>query len=246
MDKLDPVGNKPGRFDNWTPSDKPVEVWMCKARRKADGQPCRRPKVKGRTRCYLHGGRQPVGVDSVNYRGKGYSKYVPDAFIEQFKETLNDPEFAGSRDDIAILTVRVKELIKRLGTGESGSLWNALKSAFTELEAGIESSDSEVMNAALITLRRLINAGVASEQSWNELGEAIDRKTNIAAKEWKRQVDLKRVMTEEQAMALFVELVEIVKREVRDQKTMVRIADRVAELISRRQSNVIDVTPEDG
>lgn len=51
-----------------------------------NGTPCRKPPVKGRDRCRLHGGNQPRGTEHHNFRHGLYSKHVG----SQLKDILNE------------------------------------------------------------------------------------------------------------------------------------------------------------
>ena len=52
------------------------------------GTPCKRSPAKGSTRCRLHGGATPKGIDSPHFKHGMYSKYAG----ESLKQVLSDLE----------------------------------------------------------------------------------------------------------------------------------------------------------
>lgn len=50
-----------GNPSDTEPQGKPLEPWMCGARRRGTNQFCRAPKVKGAKRCRIHGGAKGSG-----------------------------------------------------------------------------------------------------------------------------------------------------------------------------------------
>lgn len=59
-----------------------------------NGKPCQKAPVSGRKRCHLHGGKQPRGSDSPNFKHGLYSKYAG----ESLKEVLSQLEDVSSED----------------------------------------------------------------------------------------------------------------------------------------------------
>jgi hypothetical protein len=63
-------------------------------------------------------------------------------------------------------------------------------------------------------LGRTISSGADAEAAWGDVVRAVDDKTRVAAREWRRLVDLRQVMTAEQAMTLLAAVVASVRKHV--------------------------------
>ena len=74
----------------------------CGAKTKS-GDPCKSKRVKGMTRCRMHGGTQPVGMDSPNFIHGRYSKFPVEGLWDKVEALKNDPELLS-------LDLRIAEL----------------------------------------------------------------------------------------------------------------------------------------
>jgi hypothetical protein len=109
-----------------------------------------------------------------------------------------------TRENVALLEVRLLELMARLETGESGSLWGDLQSVWNELEAGFHSGDQALVQQALDCMRSLVQRGLRNEETWAELRAVIQEQSRAQALEWRRMVDLRQVLTLQEGMALIM------------------------------------------
>lgn len=86
----------------------------CGARSKRTGEPCARAPVRGRTRCYLHGGATPRGMMSPHYRGRGYSKDIPSRLWDRYAQALADPTLLELTSEVSLVDTRMGELFAQL------------------------------------------------------------------------------------------------------------------------------------
>jgi hypothetical protein len=186
----------------------------CGAKTRVGGS-CSQPAMAN-GRCRMHGGKSLAGVASGTFKTGRYSKVLPTRLAQSVREAENDPELLSVRSEVALLHGRVSELVQRLYTGESGNLWNSLRTAWSSFEAANEAKDKDAIAASLHQLRNLIQQGTRDEESWAELVKTIDAKTKIAQAEWKRLVDLRQVLTAERATVFAVALLDAVLRHVQD------------------------------
>src|SRR5436305_15207335 len=99
---------------------------QCKARNRA-GKRCGKAAAAGREVCRLHGGASLRGVAHPNFAHGRYSKCLPDRLIGRYEAAQRDPELVAMRDEIALVDVRIGELLSRLDSGESGATWALLR-----------------------------------------------------------------------------------------------------------------------
>lgn len=86
----------------------------CTAHSRRTGEPCRQPAMHGRAVCRLHGGKTPRGQLSPHYRGKGQSKDLPTRYADRYRMAMEDPELLESRGSVALVDVRIGELLASL------------------------------------------------------------------------------------------------------------------------------------
>lgn len=204
---------------------------QCTAQSKQSGRRCRRRATPGKTVCRFHGGKSLEGIAHPRYKGKGYSKVLPAGLKRKYAEALADPELLSARTEVALLQVRISELAKRLHSGESGTLWAQFKEGFAEFKAAMSAGDKDRIGATLTRLGGLISRGADDEAAWHELAAAIEDKTRIAAREWRRLADLKQLITVERAMVLLTTFAESVRFHVQDTRTLTLIQRDLTKLL---------------
>lgn len=182
----------------------------------------------------MHGGATPVGLANPNTKSGRYSKYLPAGLLDRYQEAEADPELLSARSEVALLQARIGDLASRLRGGASGTLWSDLRTAFSDYEA-ILTTNPTASGPALQRLRDLLQQGAADEDVWAELTDAVERKTKVAALEWKRLVDLHQVMTAEQVTLFTMALLDSVLRHVPEPPRRQQIAAEFHRLLAVRQ-----------
>ena len=90
----------------------------CTAKSKSTGKRCGQLPIKGRRTCRWHGGTQPVGPDSPNFKHGAYSRYMKQYLGDLVEEIRNDPELMNLEDRVAemsALRFKCQELLEERG-----------------------------------------------------------------------------------------------------------------------------------
>ena len=186
---------------------------QCEAKAKRTGERCKNPAVAGRAKCRLHGGKSPAGVRSATFKTGRYSRSLPARLAERYAEAQADEKLTEMRDEIALIDARLAELLGRIDTGESGTLWIRVVKAFHDYDehrGGIHDRDKYT------ALSAAIEDGLADHANWLEIREAIEQRRRLAESEHKRLKDLQQMMTTEQAMTLLGGVVATIRDHVKD------------------------------
>lgn len=90
---------------------------QCTATAKATGQRCKRLAVDGYNVCQVHGAGsphkgRPGGRPIVHGR---YSKHLPERLAGKFQDAMRDPNLLDLRSEVALLDIRIGELVEALG-----------------------------------------------------------------------------------------------------------------------------------
>jgi hypothetical protein len=101
---------------------------QCKAKSKRTGERCKHGAVGGREVCKWHGGKTPIGVASPHFRTGRYSRHLPANLAGRLVEALNDPDLLGLQDDIALIDVRICDLLHTLdeSAASDGKQWQEI------------------------------------------------------------------------------------------------------------------------
>ena len=223
------------------------EKTLCGARlRGKPGQFCRKSPISGRNRCRLHGGTSPRGIDSPNWRGRGYSKDIPSRYLERLDQILEDPELAGSRQELALLDARMGELLSRLEDGDTKEAWYLIESIANSLDDAIEAKPIEGEDAYETLLERgravagklhgILAKHRADGKTWEELYDLVDLRRRVSQAETKREVDLSGSLTAKQAMALVAAIRAAISETVTDEAMRGLLNQRIfTQILNRPQ-----------
>jgi hypothetical protein len=148
----------------------------------------------------------------------------------QFREAETDPELLSLRSEVALLQVRIRELLQRLYTGESGLLWQDLRRAYRGVESACRGN--EALLCPVRSLGAVIDAGARDEEVWADLLRAVEAKGRAAAREWRRQADLGQCIPAERALVLVRAIVDSVTRHVPDPEVRRRISHDIGGILA--------------
>ena len=210
----------PGEFHN-----------QCEALSHRSGKRCRNEAIHA-GKCKFHGGKVMIGPANGNWKGGKYSKYMPERLLERYEEAENDSELLSARADVAVMQVRVAELLKQLNVGESASFRKNMKKELDSFRRAFNNADPQEMIDAMDRMEGVVEAGAKEDQVWAEITQMIDAKTNVASREWKRLVDMHQVITAERAMVLFGYIGDIILRNVVDENARATIAAEIGKLVA--------------
>lgn len=194
---------------------KPPMKLRCGARARTTGKPCKNWAMPN-GRCRMHGGKSPGGIASPSFKHGRYSKYLPGRFIERYAEAAQDKDLLSLRDDIALMDVRLVDLLLQLHTGESGQLWQEVIEAKRRLDHAILISDADAVRGALASLDKLLESGVNDHAAWREIVDLLERKRRLSDSEHRRQIQNGELVPIEDVFAFADALILAVKRHVND------------------------------
>jgi hypothetical protein len=174
----------------------------------------------GEGRCKLHGGSTPTGIASVYLKSGRYSRDLPTRLLSTYQEALADPNAPDLADEIALMDARLRDLLARVDTGESGRLWRDARSTFEVFKKAIRDGDGERQREAIGQLDRLLGRGASDFAAWDEIGRLVDRRQRLTDSQVKRLLDAERLIRVDQATALMLALLDSVRRNVDDHRQL--------------------------
>lgn len=206
----------------------------CTAKSKTTGKRCRQHPKPGFTVCHYHGGGTPVGIATPQFKNGAQSRHhpLPARMRETYEAGLKDQNLVELRADLALLDARMADVLKRVDTGESGAIWQALKEAQAEADEANRAEDHIALGAALRSIRELIVRGHGDWAAWGEVRSILEQRRKLSESERKREVEAKQVISSERAMALITAVIDSVERNVTDRKVLTRISHDVSAILN--------------
>lgn len=115
----------------------------CRAKRRSGEGFCRAAAMVGTNRCRIHGGSTPRGIASPHFKHGIYSKALPTRLFrkEVYRESLREDEredfdrlrldenITSLSAEIAILRMRVEDLLKLRDVGNTADAWKTAREA---------------------------------------------------------------------------------------------------------------------
>jgi hypothetical protein len=182
----------------------------------------------------LHGGLSPAGVASPHFKHGRRSKYLkclPADLRDGFKRALADPELLSLKDETAVLTARIMQLMNKLSTTEAPP-WGSAVEALNDLKlAGSDDEKERALAALENVIRTGADAAIAQERTWRELREVVQEKTRTAAAEWKRLHDLRALVTVADALGFAKAFLAAAREVITDQKVLAQLQQRTLHLL---------------
>jgi len=183
-------------------------------------------------RCRMHGGNARSGIAAPTYTHGRHSKYMPTRLQPRYAEAQLDPQLLELRSEIALLDARLADLLLRVDTGESGTIWRELAQARTDLIVARRGGDAEGQAHAINTMLELIGRGHADYAAWHEVLSAIEQRKRIVESERRRLIEMQQTMTVEKAMLLVGAIAGIIKAHVTDPDQLRAISADIRSLVS--------------
>jgi len=191
-------------------------------------------------RCRMHGGMTPVGPAHPAFKHGRHSKFLPARLAGRYQEAIDDPHLLELRSEIALLDVRIADVVQRVDTGESGKLWSELKSVMEGFLAELTKRNADRMREPLQRMEHLIDQGTHDTAVWDELGRLLDQRRKLVESERKRLVEMHQMLTTEEAMTLLAAVVDTIRRHVVDRGALAAISADLTRLVTHTASSSVE------
>lgn len=209
---------------------------MC--RKHLKGKFCPVAPLTGRKRCRKHGGRTPSGIAHKNWKNGEHSKtmkflaHLPETLQAGYKATVSDEALLSLREDIGVMEQRQKELMRRMEQTPPPPWGEMVKLTEQLLRGdGDDEARKQALEAIVALSARGADAARTYETCWVKLLDLIDRKTKVAAAEWKRLNDLSGVVSVDQVLFLLGAFMAAAKETITDNKMLQAFQQKVIVLL---------------
>jgi hypothetical protein len=192
---------------------------------------CTNPPEPQRNRCKFHGGRSPRGIESPNYKGRGWSKDLPTRLMDRFKTALEDHDLTSLQAEIALLDSRLGEMLAALDDSETLEKWMLLREFSEATHHALEAENFGELKELLDNMGATIDAALADYKQWHAIYDLVDNRRRLVDTERKREEFLAGTMTTRQAMAFVQALQTAIVEEISDVDVRRRLGVRIRFLL---------------
>lgn len=218
------LGRKKALDSMWVHPEPKFQYGRCKMI-KRDGERCKQGVRQGWTVCKYHGAGgtdAPAGRPPVNGI---YSKHLPTRYIADFEEYMANPNLIAMREGMALIDVRVGELLQCLETADAPQAWNKIAVALAMIEKDIKDAKFDNLQGIVDVIRDAITAHKNDRDVWHELIHLIDERRKIADVERRRIEAARKYLTLQEANAMMAFFTASVMKHVSDPKERTLISN---------------------
>lgn len=193
--------------------------------------PCRNAPVEGRTRCRMHGGTQPVGIASPNYKHGRYSEAMPRRLNDTYERVRTDPDILNLSEQFYLLETRLQDTLKRSDLGEAGRLWLETRKQWGAFKRARDSGDVPGMTDAIAMLDRLIGKGAGEAAAWGEIADLIERQRRVVETESRRREKMHEMVTTDRLQLLLTRLTNVIRETVHEPEARRALAAEIRNIV---------------
>ncbi len=194
------------------------------------GERCKQAAINGTSKCRFHGGASLSGIASPTFKTGRYSKHLPARLAGRYAEAQADPNLLALRDEVALIDIRLGELVGRVDAAESAQRWKALQAAYGDLQVAVQSGDSAAFKAANTALGAAMQDGGQDYATWREIVELTEQRRKLVESEAKRLQAMHQMITSERAMVLLGAVTDVIRRNVEDRQVLAVISQEIRQL----------------
>ncbi len=163
---------------------------------------CRLSAVYGAVSCRIHGGGYPETRGT--YPGRklvtgGKSKFKLNRLVANYMGIVEDPELLSLRDPLAIITIRIEELIQKIDAEEAVVRQERVRKAFTDYRYFRKKRNEEKADEAFYKLDQAMEEMYDEYRAWEQMFKAVEVRRKLSESETKRLKEMNQFITQEEA-----------------------------------------------
>jgi len=213
-----------------------AKIKLCKGYKRGDGrnEPCGNPALKGRDYCKYHGGRNLMGVEHPNFltglRSQNYKRFanVGKDLLDKIETLREDPDLFSLKDDAAFITAIMDKRAEAVGEGVGLDQYKKVQAAYQLAHSKLGSPD---FIDAFESIGDVLADTMDQYNAARDVMELIDKRTSIVEAEQRMMHAKAYTLEVDQAFSLAMQVLEIVKDNVRNAEELIAIRSGVQRLL---------------
>jgi len=166
---------------------------------------CKNPAKPGYTVCRFHGmGALSTGGRPITHGG--YSKRLPSALVVAYEASQNDPQLLSLRNEIALMEVRIGELVGKLGQeGIADTAVEEIKKGLALIRSGSRDDGIRMIEEAIVPIEQ-------EQRVWDDVLKFIEEKRRLATSEISVLTQYGAVLTMQQFATIITRLLGLLEK----------------------------------
>lgn len=198
---------------------------------------CDRKPQYGRVRCKKHDRATPDPIQSLTSAKKDLiATALPARLKDRYEQSLNDPDILEQTESLALLRVRIADLLGRVDTGESGKAWTEALKAFQEFQVALQSQDVAGTNRAIARMEQILKRGGQDTWAWQEVYQVMELQRKIKSDENNLLVRKGAMITIEEQMSIIYYTLGVITKHVKDAGTLQAIKADMEKMLDKQAS----------
>jgi hypothetical protein len=208
-----------------------------------EGRPCNSVALSGRNYCRFHGGKTLIGPAHPNFitglNSVGYKRFskVGKELLTQIDELRNDPDLFSLKDDAAFITAIMDKRAEAAGEGVGIEQYKKVQAAYQLAHSKLGSSD---FIDAFEQIGDVLNETLDQFAASRDVMELIDRRVEIVEAEQRMMHAKAYTLEVDQAFSFAMQLLEIVKDNVRNGDELIAIRTGVQKMLKLYKGDEAD------
>lgn len=191
------------------------------------GSPCKNAAMPN-GRCRMHGGRSLRGVSHPRFSHGRYSRDVIAGLTSRYREALTDRKRFDLTEDIALLDTHLAQTLQE---GESLQGWKDARDAWKAVDDALLGGDARMLKRAHRELGDILKGGLFDYAHRAEVRTALESRKRLVEAEHKHRIDKRFALTYEEAMTQIAEMVDIIRKRVKDRDLLRAITDDIDRIV---------------
>ncbi len=204
---------------------------------------CKRPANKNFTVCKAHGGGSPIQGRPGGFGNAPHlfsrKDSLPHRLIERYQQALNDPELESLEKDLALSEAIIQDITSRLYQGETGQLWQELKSTkilYQQTQKALmRDPDSPELQDQLRSyhqrLMELIDQGSSDYMHHTDLLRWLEQKRKLVLTEFERKAKLGEMVHAEKFLAFTQAIGVIISAHIQNEDIITAIEEKTRRML---------------
>lgn len=211
----------------------------CNAHRE-DGTYCKaRPMPNGS--CHRHGGHlteRNSGVKHPLLRTGRVSKHLPVRIQDRHEEMLKDEELLSLNQEIALIDVRIAEVLESLDTEDGTAMWRRLRVMTSAYKRHVDARRATQAADTLDRIFKAIKDGADEFSKWEQVLNLVDARRKTVESERKRLVEMNQMITTAQAMVMLQAILDSIRKHVPDKGVLKALSNDLTSIFNAPTSGV--------
>ena len=182
----------------------------------------------------MHGGGSLVGPAHPNFKDGKHSRALRGELAQSYQEALANPDLVSVRDEIALIDMRVAQLLVDVGATGNTKILKDIRAKFDTFKAAKKKKGKQSAIDGLDALEQvdhLIDNALTAAATWDELRETLDLRRKLSETETRRMRDLHMLIDVKTAIAMMGLLINEVKARVKDPEILAALSAQFARTV---------------